>query len=65
MDYAHVTKADIDLTTVGAHALSVVAAVCKGLKRAGNSPEVVEEIRADMMSGDYDHLLQVAIAVTE
>jgi len=42
-----------------------MATVSRGLKRNGAPPEYVKSVMDDMMSGDYDHLLQVAIRYTE
>ena len=36
--------------------------VARALRRAGNSPAVIQQFRDEAMSGDYDHLLQTALA---
>lgn len=51
----------LDLTEVDGNAFSVIGAVAQALRRAGASKEYVQSIRQEMMSGDYDHVLQVAI----
>lgn len=39
----------------------IVGRLRQALRKAGASKEYVEAVSADMMSGDYDHLLQVAL----
>lgn len=55
---------DLDLTTVNGNVFAVIAAVSRALRRAGATPEYVTAVKADMMSADYDHALQVAIRET-
>jgi hypothetical protein len=54
--------ADVELVGLDGNAGSIMAAVSRGLRQAGNPPEVIEAFCAEAMSGDYDHLLQAAIA---
>jgi hypothetical protein len=35
------------------------------LRRAGNTPEVIQAFRREAMSGDYDHVLETAITYCE
>lgn len=56
---------ELELTTVNGNAFAVMGAVRRALIKAGNDSEVADAVIDEMMSGDYDHLLQVAIAVTE
>jgi len=55
----------LDLTTCDGNAGAIVGAVRKALRRAGNPSEAIVAAITDMYSGDYDHLLQVAMTVTE
>ena len=52
-------KTDVCVKLVGTdgNAFAVMGKVTKALKRGGHS-ELVDEFRAEAMSGDYDHLLQ-------
>jgi hypothetical protein len=56
--------AELDLVGMDGNAFAVIGSVTGALKRAGNSPEIVNAVRDEMMSGDYDHLLAVALEVT-
>lgn len=55
---------ELDLVGTDGNAFAVIGNVTKALKRAGNSPEIVNAVRDEMMSGDYNHLLAVALEVT-
>ena len=57
-------RADLSLVGVDGNAFSIMGAVQRALRRAGNTPDDVAAVLAEMRSGDYDHLLQTAIAVT-
>jgi|TARA_Y100000310_G_scaffold41522_1_gene38830 hypothetical protein len=52
---------DVQLTGEDGNAFAILAAVVKGLKKAGASPVEVDEFQQEAMSGDYDHLLQVCM----
>ena len=52
---------DVQLTGEDGNAFAILAAVIKGLKKAGASPVEVDEFQQEAMSGDYDHLLQVCM----
>jgi hypothetical protein len=55
---------ELDLVGTDGNAFAVIGNVTKALYRAGNSPEIVNAVIDEMMSGDYDHLLAVALEVT-
>ena len=56
-------KFNIDVELVGqdGNAFAVMGAVTRAIKKAGATKEQVDEYQADSMSGDYDHLLCVAM----
>ena len=56
--------ADIDLAEVDGNAFAIIGAVSRALRRAGNDKSVVDTFAAEAMSGNYDHVLQTAIAYT-
>lgn len=60
-----IKKGTLDLLGVDGNAFSVIAAVAKSLKVAGNAPADIEAVKAEMRAGNYDHLLSVAQQVTE
>ena len=45
------------------NAYSIMARVARGLRRVGWPPRAIKKAQEDMMSGDYNHLLQVAIGL--
>ena len=51
---------DIFVGTDG-NAFSIMGTTAKALKRAGASPEVIDEYRRKAMSGDYNNLLAVSM----
>lgn len=53
------------LLGIDGNAFSVIGAVAKGLRRAGNAKEIVDAFTTEAMSGDYNHVLATAIAFTE
>ena len=57
-------KFDIDVQLSGedGNAFSIVGNVRRALKRAGATNEELAEFSEEAMSGDYDHLLQTAMA---
>lgn len=52
---------DVDLLGVDGNAFVILATVDRGLRRAGNSPEVRAAYREAATAGDYDHLLAVSM----
>lgn len=50
----------VQLTGIDGNAFSIMGAVAKALRKAGHA-DAVDAYMADSMSGDYDHLLQVAM----
>jgi len=57
---------DITVRLVGedGNAYAIIGAVTRALKRAGHT-EAAAECQKEIMSGDYDHLLQTAMAYVE
>lgn len=51
----------VQLTGEDGNAFSILGAVSKALKRAGHG-EAAQEFYTEATSGDYDHLLQTAMA---
>jgi hypothetical protein len=58
------SPADVDLTGIDGNAMVIIGTVRRGLREAGNLPEVVKSFTDQAMGGDYDHLLRCAIAFT-
>lgn len=58
-------KSKTPLVGLDGNAYAIIAAIDKGLKKAGAKPDERKAVIDDMQSGDYDHLLQVAIANTD
>ena len=56
--------ANVDLEVLEGNAYAIIGAVQKALRRAGNTPEVIEAFKAEATSGNWDHLLQTAMAYT-
>jgi hypothetical protein len=54
-------KSDLPLVGIDGNAYSVMATIDRGLRQAGAPPEYRKRVITDMMSGDYEHLLNVAI----
>lgn len=54
-------KPVVELSGNDGNAFAVMGACFKAAKKAGWTPEQVEQVRAEMMAGDYDHLLQTAM----
>ena len=52
---------DIQLTGEDGNAFAILAAVVKGLKKAGASSVEIDEFQQEAMSGDYNHLLRVCM----
>jgi hypothetical protein len=56
--------ADMDLIGMDSNAMHIMGAVSRALKDAGNSKDVINWYMKESMSGDYDHLLRVAMVAT-
>ena len=61
---ATLIKGELELVGLDGNAFAVMGAVQKALRKAGNTPEGVSAVLAEMQSGDYNHLLMVAILVS-
>lgn len=61
---AGLIPADVELEGLDGNAIVIIGAVSRGLRRAGNSKDVLDAFANEAMSGDYDHVLQTAIAYT-
>lgn len=55
----------VQLTGQEGNAFAIMGAVSRALKRAGHSPDIVKEFQDEATSGDYDHLLQTAMAYVD
>lgn len=51
-----------DLVGLDGNAFAVIGNAARMLRKAGASTEYVDAFRREAMSGDYDHVLQTAIA---
>ncbi|MAH47421.1 hypothetical protein CMI37_16475 [Candidatus Pacearchaeota archaeon] len=51
------------LTGLDGNAFSIIGRVSRALRKAGWGPRAVELVQEDMTSGDYNHLLRVAMGV--
>jgi len=47
------------------NAFSIMAYVSRSLRKAGHSVDYTKDVQGEMMSGDYDHLLCVAMEVCD
>ena len=54
-------KPSVQLIGEDGNAFSIIGACQKAARNAGWSKERMDVVSDDMMSGDYDHLLQVAM----
>lgn len=61
----HEYMSHLPLVGIDGNAFAVMAQVQKGLRRAGAPPEYVSDVLAKMRSGDYYHLLAVAIEYSD
>jgi|TARA_B110001454_G_scaffold97097_1_gene91890 hypothetical protein len=52
---------EVQLTGEDGNAFGVMAAVVRGMRKAGATPVEVAEFQAEAMSGDYDNLLRTAM----
>lgn len=57
------TKFDIEVQLTGedGNAFGIMAAVVRGMRKAGATPVEVAEFQKEAMSGDYDNLLATAM----
>jgi hypothetical protein len=55
---------DMELVGIDSNAGVIMGTVARALRKAGNSKEVVDWYYKESMSGDYDHLLRVAMVAT-
>jgi len=56
---------NVDLSNEDGNAFSIIGRVSKALRRAGATPEQINEFRDDATSGDYDHVLQTCMKWAE
>lgn len=54
-------EVEVQLTGKDGNAFSIMGAVSKALRRHKVSHELIDEYTEESMSGDYNHLLQVAM----
>lgn len=52
---------EVELTGIDGNTGSIMAAVSRGLKRNGVSYDQVEKMREEMLSGDYNNVIQTAM----
>ena len=57
-------KPEVQLVGEDGNAFFIIGRVSAALRDAGNSKEIVAGFSKEAMSGDYDHVLQTAIAYT-
>lgn len=55
----------VQLSGMDGNAGFIIARTARALKKAGVSPEVIDEFRAEAVSGDYDHVLQTVMVWVE
>jgi len=55
------TRPRVKLVGIDGNAFNVIAACRTAARKAGWTKEEIDEVVKDMMSGDYDHLLGVAM----
>ena len=60
-----IDKPTVKLVGVDGNAFAVMGAVSTALTRAGWTPEERKDVLDDMMSSDYDHLMQAVCKVCE
>ena len=58
------TNIEVKLTGTDGNAFAILGKVKKALKDGGH-PDLADEFYAEATSGDYDHLLQTAMAYVE
>lgn len=52
---------EVQLTGTDGNAFAVMGAVGKALRKGGVPKDERDAVQAEMMAGDYDHLLQTAM----
>lgn len=52
---------EVQLTGEDGNAFGIMAAVVRGMRKAGATPVEVAEFQKEAMSGDYDNLLATAM----
>jgi len=55
----------VQLSGENGNAFAIMGRVAEALRQAGVSEDEITQYRDDSMSGDYDHLLQVAMEWVE
>ena len=58
-------RPEVELVGEDGNTFFIIGRVSKALRRAGNSPDVVEAFQTEAKSGDYDHVLQTAMAYAD
>ena len=58
-------KYDVIAVPMDGNAFSVMASVKAAMRSAGAPKSEIDEYLKDAMSGDYDHLLQVSLAMVD
>lgn len=53
---------DVQLTGIDSNAFSIMGTVADALRKGGVPREEINQYRIDSMSGDYDNVLQTAMA---
>jgi hypothetical protein len=56
-----IKKAKVRLAGEDGNAWAIMGRVSAGLRRAGNTKEVIDAYTKDAMAGDYNHLLRVSM----
>lgn len=52
---------EVRLSERDGNAMVIMGRVARALRKAGATPEQIDEYRKESMSGDYDHLLRTAM----
>jgi|TARA_Y100000296_G_C5123502_1_gene231634 hypothetical protein len=61
METAPKYDVEVQLTGEDGNAFAILAAVIRGLRKAGASAVEIDDFRKEAMSGDYDALLRTAM----
>jgi hypothetical protein len=56
---------EVELLGHDSNAFAIIGTVARALKQGGVPADEVDEFRTEATSGDYDHLLQTAMAWVE
>lgn len=56
---------EVQLSGEDGNAFSIIGRVCKAMRRADVPTSEIDAFRTEAMSGDYDHVLQTAMAYVE